>query len=64
MRDFRKTKEVREYLVCSLAHKPGRRFIQTNALSSKSKNTSEVENSTIMTLRSGPAYSKSKGDLS
>jgi hypothetical protein len=54
MRDFQKTKEVCEYLVCSLAHKAGRRFIQTNALSSKSENTSEVENSTIMTLRCWP----------
>jgi hypothetical protein len=64
MRDFQKTKEVREYLVCSLAHKPGRRFIQTNALSSKSENTSEVENSTIMTLRSWPAYLKPTGNSS
>lgn len=64
MRDFQKTKEVCEYLVCSLAHKAGRRFIQTNALSSKSENTSEVENATIMTLRSWPAYLKPKGNSS
>jgi len=54
MRNLQKTKEVREYLVCSLAQKAGRRFIQTKALSSKSKNTSEVENSTIMTPRCWP----------
>jgi hypothetical protein len=64
MRNFQKTKEVREYLVRSLAHKPGRRFIQTKALSSKSENTSEVENSTIMTLRSWLTYLKLKGNSS
>jgi hypothetical protein len=57
-------KGSREYLVRSLAHKPGRRFIQNKALSPKSKNTSEVKNSTIMMLRSWPAYLKPKGNSS
>jgi hypothetical protein len=49
MRDFQKTKEVREYLVCSLAHKAGRRFIQRFII--QKQKTSEVEKSTIMTPR-------------